>query len=542
MIQSDFITSASRESVVDVAWNHALCEAVAQLFISVVSGTFTMPDHPLRYSWLDYLPAEGLDHPWKLLRSSIVDGLKSEPVLQTWEQKRFRAPIDCRFLLADALHEGEPILPDLAEEVYLASDYSGWHSQLRDLGVRNIHSNELIDRLQADLARRTSRTKTTPANDQWHEAFANLFLPMLQNCAPKAKVLQKRIKMLDVIPLSISHIWVGAPGFSSGAPSNVYFSDTDDTEIPSSVSLKLLNRIASHNPKRRAFYKALGVEECTKSLVFRKIKEAHSSQPRRIKSIAEDLRFLFEAHYTDNDIKSWVWVPLIDDVTTRASILSLYFPSNEEFDMFQLIPDQDAEGIGYLSEALLDASSSRRCVNDEDWKTWLTRTLKARYYPPLTRSPRPSNTLSSEIQLVEQCAPGKFLGLLRAHWDDYQAEAHLVSKELSRCLAPCRSGRRKRLWSSYLPTSEISEKISRIGLLDSKMPLLDLPEVTLDASAYRSWKFLTDFGVKSEPDLKFYMVAMRLKALEVVPNVSHVAQIYQNMAQIATVQNHRNLR
>jgi hypothetical protein len=94
-----------------------------------------------------------------------------------------------------------------------------------------------------------------------------------------------------------------------------------------------------------------------------------------------------------------------------------------------------------------------------------------------------------------------------------------------------------------LPTIEIIAKINELGISDTAIPLLDVGDITLDESAYRSWKFLEEFGVSPKTDMNFYVLAIQAIASgSSQPDTSIVAEIYASMARMATVQDHERLR
>ncbi|KAH7070360.1 hypothetical protein BKA63DRAFT_605622 [Paraphoma chrysanthemicola] len=557
LIQSDFITSASRESVLDCAWNDALCEGVSDLFVSAVTGTFAQPKHQLRFSWLDYLPIQPMDHIWKQLTSSITEKLKLKPVIQSREQRQFKIPCQFRRLLDIALHNDEPLLPDLADEIYLAKEYATRHRQhLSILGVRNISWDDTVRLLQADIVRISSRLKNTPPQDSWHEKFSDLLLEFFAH--PSTFHLQQQVKRLALLPLSASSQWTGAPGVSSGGPQKIYFACVGTTPIPQYLSLSILDRDASTNSKRRAFSKAMGVEECTKATVFAKIKERHlelfggpfgTSGLFSTPDLGHDhFFFLFCQRCSVDDIKTWVKVPLSTGETAKASDTNLYFPSDAEFDMFKLLPTQNTSAK-FLAKSLFNAQPPTPSANNEDWKTWLARVTGARYFPPLTRMVNVTRfgmnhrQLSTEVQDVIKHKPVKFLGLLRAHWDVYQMEANQVKQELRSCQVLCRSGKLVPLHTTYLPTTEMITMVDELGIPARTIPLLSISLNTLDEVTYRSWKFLEEFGVCSKPNMTFLVLAIQAMASEFEsPDISKVTQIYANMAQMATVQHHDELR
>jgi hypothetical protein len=438
------------------------------------------------------------------------------------------------------MHHDAPILSDLLEEIYLAPEYEGRHEdRLTDLGVQMINWTDIVDRLQADLSNTSSKVKTIPANDSWHESFADLFSKAFRR--ESSETVKNRIRKLPIIPLNKVNQWTGTPGFGLGGLSKIYFPVTGTTPIPESLGLNLLDQSASRNIKRRALYKNLGVEECPKATVFTKILLMHSGPFAPAQPI-DHFRYMFYQQYGCGDVRSWIWVPLEDRVMEKARLCDLYFPSAGEFDTYQLLPTHT--DFRFLSIALVDAVLPTVRVDNDTWQTWLARITGAKYHPSLTDVRAFGSTwysLSAALKAVLSHAPTQFLGTLRAHWGEYQSQIHLVSEELRECKVPCTSGTSIKLSKTYLPTLAIREALQVMRIRDAGLPLLKLPE-TLDNSSYRSWKFLEEFGVGSKPDLTFYLLAVGALAQRGEPKISSMIEIFQSMARLATVENHAEIR
>ncbi|UPX10550.1 uncharacterized protein EKO05_0001202 [Ascochyta rabiei] len=553
LIQSDFITAANRETVADCPWNDAIYEGVAQLFVSAVTGTFAQPDHPLRHSWLEYLPMQSMDFPWNQLTSSIkksiTESLRLKPVIQSREQRQFKVPSQFRNLVYSTMHNNEPLLPDLADELYMSSGYADKHRNcFHTLGVKNVTWEDVIRLLKADVVRLSSRLKSKPATDPWHETFSDLMIQPFVN--PSLWHLQDQIKPLALLPLSGSRSWTGAPGVSVGGPRNVYFACVGTTPIPKPLPLSVLDTVASTNPKRRAFAKAMGVEECSKTTVFAEICKRHCETFSTPVIENDQFVFLYRQQCNVDDIRGWVRVPLTAGGTARAKDTNLYFASSGEFDMFKLLPKQNATAK-FLASSLFDAQSPSTLVNHEDWETWLARATGARYFPPLSNTETRGGglfgsfcrVLSPEVRDVAKYKPRKFLGMLKAHWNVYQQESHYVEEELKKCKVHCRSGNLVPLHTAYLPTKEVIETINDLGISGSTIPLLSVSDSALDGLAYQSWRFLEEFGVSPKPDMEFYVLALQAIALgPAQTDSSTVTRIYTRMAEMATVQHHEKLR
>jgi hypothetical protein len=482
-----------------------------------------------------------VDRPWKPLYTLITESLEYKPVAQTKERGLFKAPNQLRKLLEFTKYNNEPILPDLPEEIYLSSGYTSRHiERLQELGVSTMSWTEVLDRLSADLVRPQSRTKTTAATDSWHVAFAEMFQHIFKHHGSEG-VYQERLRRLAIVPLTKPNQWSGCAGYGNRDP--IYFAFTGSTPIPDRISLRLLDRTASKNATRKAFYESLGVKECPKETVFAEIKKAHQGSPTS-SEIIEQLRYMFHQGYNTKDVRSWAKVPIVDGDPVTAYRNTIFFPSDGEFDMYQLVPRKLDKAYVFLSDAILNAELPTVRVNNETWKKWLSRAIGAGSCPKLKAGGLSKSVeLSSEIEAVLTHSPTKFLATLRAHWDEYQKDAFSVAEALRNCSVPCQSGSMKPLQYTYLPTIAVSTEVRRLKLDEKTLPLLDVGDISLDEATHRSWKFLEEFGVKSAPGLEFYRLAIREKATkDTVPNPKEVADIYKCMARMVTLEGHDALR
>src|ERR1700760_5193025 len=82
LIQSDFVTQASREDVFDSAWNRRLVEEVKNAFLSSIDDNDGFLNHDdLRFRWVRYIPTEEIvDDFWRTLRMKIIDSLRHRRV------------------------------------------------------------------------------------------------------------------------------------------------------------------------------------------------------------------------------------------------------------------------------------------------------------------------------------------------------------------------------------------------------------------------------------------------------------------------------
>ncbi|KAF2704317.1 hypothetical protein K504DRAFT_507325 [Pleomassaria siparia CBS 279.74] len=533
LINSDFITSASREGIIDCAWNDEICKAVAQTFANSVQR-FAVAGHPLLYSWLDFLPTAPMEHPWTQLYASIKTKLESMYVFQTWEGRHLKRRLDVRRLSAVHLFEHEPILRDLESDLYIAPEYTARHDKtLGSLGVSPLTCEDVILRLQADLIRPDSRVKTKESKDPWHTAFATLGLHLLRH---SNATLQQKFKQLAFIPLSKPNQWTGAPNMGRGGLDNIYFPYTGTTEIPDDIGLHLLDREASKNSTRKKFYEALGVTECPKETVLAKIETSQRLGGRF--NLSRHLTYLFHYHAQPEQLSPWLKVPIDTNQYVSAQEI-LYFPSDNDYDMDQLLPqDMRADlslDIKVLPWYLVDLNQSRSSVSGESWQDWLEKITKAQYHP---------SDLSQHLKLVLQHNPWKFLGTLRAHQKEY---AHLVQRtedSLRGYAVLCLSRELLPMATTYLPTVEVLEALRNVGIDDDadEFAILDLPDGDLTDVTYREWRFLEDFGARSKPDLNFYESALLNLSSGDQVSLEQVTKLYRSMALLVTVADQEDLR
>ena len=120
-MQSDFITQANREDILESAWNDELLKGVASSFCEAVAAF--SDDHALQYGWMHFLPrADIYDTFWRRLLPEIKTRLSEIPLVQTWNNKKLVKIREARIILPQLRDEnGEPLFEDFHSPVYLAA-------------------------------------------------------------------------------------------------------------------------------------------------------------------------------------------------------------------------------------------------------------------------------------------------------------------------------------------------------------------------------------------------------------------------------------
>ena len=481
-----------------------------------------------------------MEKPWDGLYQSIVQDLKTVPVLETWEQHEFKDPPKLRQLPPHFLFRGEPILRDLHDEVYLAPEYDRYGFKLLEvLGVEVLKWEDIMPRLEKDWVSRKSRIKTKKRDSAWYEAFAELGMTVFK----EGKDMQKRFKKKAVICLSGSNRWTGAPGMGYGGCKKIYFPITGGCPIPDDIGLDSADERASANAKVKNLYAALGVEECPKETVFNAIEASQKLSGGSV-DLSSHLTYLFYHHDQPKKLRSWLHVPT--DRGTKSGSRRIYFASTSAHDLDQLLSSKIRHWNGLKCSVIRaefmekNSSSAVLRIRERTWLTWLQEATYARYYPALTTKDKLH--LSRDLEDVLKYNPIQFLPTMKADWDEYQHTASQINDQLRRCEVLCESGGSHPLESTYLPTSQVLETVQELGLSYSQMPILDLPVENLSNEQYLEWRFLEDFGVRPKSDLAFYQTA--LDELSQSKNVSLglLQLLYKSMAALITYGDYKNLR
>ncbi|KAF2005669.1 hypothetical protein P154DRAFT_316257 [Amniculicola lignicola CBS 123094] len=552
LVHSDFIISPNGNGLATCNWNQVICSGVADAFCDEIGRLIVNDNIALRYSWLDYLPKSPIEGLWSKFHSTIMNKLGNKKILQTWEERRqFKCPSSLERVIPLAIHEGNPILKDFHETTYLAPEYAKKHHHaLKALGVKGMSWGTLIDRLKEDL----SRLGKTPANDPWHEAFANLFIRVLQN--PDCEADREELRELNIIPLN-DGIWTSAFQVGPDGPDDVYFPFTDGVAIPHDISLSLLERDAATNPKRNEFYKALGVKGLSASTVLCRIEITHRRLHEEIPvhSLKRDINdvnsvelvpdysthfaYLFRFGPLPGRILSWLWVPTTAALDIQCASENLYFLSDGEYDTAQLLPrsfqDSANDVVKFIKPSVVDLKPPFTRNDNCSYMDWLRKATGARHYPPLVTYPENGSAMLSRVLLaVLKHSPQKFVSMLKVHWSEYKQDVTLseVRAQLQKCKVPCESEEMIELERTYLPTPTIREALKQLSGA-SWIDLLKLPDVshrnepllgdngvqepphmtlarmsitptTSHLSNMEDWYFLKELGVHTEPDLEFY--------------------------------------
>ena len=541
MIQGDFITSTSRKSVLECDWNGRLRAGVAEAFFNATQQFYS--DDILRYMWLKYLPTLLKGNFEGPLFSLIKGKLQEAPVFQTWQQRTRAYPQNLRILPTPYMHDGMPLFEDLEKEAYLAPEYSCVaQSILVDIGIAYMTGLEFLERLAHDLGRPSSKFRTIPASDWWHETCSQALSLVLSS--PMKEAIQI-IKNQQIIPLrSTSGFasagtgvdeWISAFELENG---QVYFpvaqidktcnttATRDSIFIPYGLQLRLLHEQYSTGTRRRMLFEELRVTSCPVHTVKSAISAVHRqwNTPLGVNSVISHLQYLF---WVSNRHKP-VTAPLIIVGEPRNSKFMagrvtkpFYIKSDSPFDTWCLLkntPELERDKLAsFIADQYVAAESSSARSYGRSWLQWLEEIIGLRRRPPLLEGASSPPRLSPIMLHILENSPGSFVPTLQAHW---AAEYHQIVtssqaiKELiSQTEVQCEQTSPSALSRTYMPTEELKAEAGRIGILEH-MPFLKLPS-PLAGEDPSKWDFLSALGVGTVADLAFYVDMLdHIQALE----------------------------
>jgi len=512
LIQSDFITQASREDVFHSTRNESLLSGVAETFRDAV---LQFCHHPrLQYQWMRYLPSDSIsDEFWKNLRPQIISLLSNTRCLRPWSETSLLLPSQLHRLRTDYKdRHGKPLFEDSIEESYLSQYYTSTDFQsLRSLGTRMTYYNLLIARIQSDLGRANSKMKAITTDEDWHRRAAEAL------SEPFASTINRytlAIKVLDLIPLQDSR-WVSARTIP------IFLPNTGKTPIPSDLGLNLVQPVATLNDARKTLFLHLGVTNALPRNIISLISQRYVglSLPPTIDENIAHLRYLYwnlpeDVLGLDRDIF------LMDQNKRRVYRIThfmkyMYFEEEvEEYGPQQLLqsgpldnPDAPGLAVHFLNAVYLDAVPTGALHHKRSWKQWLTEFAGVRSYPQL-RNPI-DHRLSDEFKYIIEHRPEKLVGLLNCYWSSYEFDMiPAVVIELRNCWVPSDADLAVNLASTFLPLPRLKAMVERLKIAD--FPFLIMPEELTDENE-NEWQFLKQFGVRSSggsDDLHFYLEAL----------------------------------
>ncbi|KAF7958935.1 hypothetical protein EAE96_002461 [Botrytis aclada] len=535
IIQSDFITTASREDIVDSAWNRQLLEEVVATFCSAISDPNGFLEHDtLRYSWIRYIPTTTItDEFWGLLQLRLFDELCTSKFFFSLDGSRW-SPNRLRVL--QNIFRDEHRAPLLADTVagttaYISAFYNASDIPiLEKMKAKHLDTGEFLQRLDQDLVRtHDSRMQTTPLSSPWHTRMANLLISMGQDDSDKMK-----IQKLNIIPLD-SGIWARPLNAS------IFFPNSGGVDIPKGLPLNLVDGKALGNPSRKKLFSQLGVAECSPERIFFLIQQRCLPLVKGCSaSDLQDIKFLFWHHVelaVDYPINMWLWN---GEKYTKASPQKdgwVYLPRCENtyalanlFGTSVPVELRSSNKVRYIVSnyyKILESCGSRHGHTGIEWLCSLgikeTPQLRARN----SKGHFQNLAMSAELNYIAEKLPGSLLGVLQANFIQYIKLPQWDSFFRLKKVPILASSEMRRLYSTYLPLPKLKAIASSLGLEEGCGFLRELDGIS--EFEVIKWNFLRRFGVGVDEDVSFWLKLLKQAGLKDSINPSVVFRIYKKL-------------
>lgn len=516
LIQSDFITQASRQGIHHCPRNYAIRNGICNLFIEAVHYFCHQPS--LQYEWLQYLPGlHIMDSFWSDVRETIFDRLKNNRILLTWKGSLEHPETLQHLTTRHCDRRGRPLFDDLEREVYLSPRYkwSQHAEELSELGVRNHSYESMLDRLDSYLQGDKPRFLDPALDDEWHTKVANLLVRALNSNTRNSEVAQ-RIKRMPLIPISDGSLL-------KNAASGIYFlNDSEGFAIPGDLELEIVHPEALGNPSRKALFDMLGVTHCDPSQVIESILKRYN-RPRvvNLQNSISHLRYLFWS--SGNEVLLDRRIYIMDQherpvyrafvpYGVEIRVDDLYFPTPGIYGTEELSRKLENSGqpteMLFIHQDYLDAVSTEARSNSLSWKEWLQKVGCVRCIPRLRDSH--TDKLSTLFQNIATNHPLTLVGMLKTYWNNYQGEiTPNIIIAVKNTKVPCQNTDvLYPLKNTFFPSTELKRICSQTSILNSFDQFMKPPsEWATDTTD--GWEFLAKLKVGLNLDIVFMKQVLR---------------------------------
>ena len=508
LIQSDFVTQANREDVMFTNRNKEILKGVAEAFQKAMS--YFCDHSSLRYEWMRYLPDDSIiDDFWRQLWPLIRIRLEQTPLLEPFSGKGLCRPNALQRLTQDMCDSsGNPLLPDLRDEVYLSRRYlEKDFGSLQRLGTRELSWSNIIARLVADLGNQTnSRWKNMEELGDWRTRICSMLLkPFLENSLGD---IQERLRRLELIPLH-DNTW------RSPISSKIYLPRSGSVPIPDDLGLNLVHASAVDNAALQKLLTQLKIVQCPTQTVLDSIHARYAATKGpgfKLLGCVSHIRYLYWHLPKDTkSLHSSIRFVSHDNKFLCPKESPLYFPDlSDEYSpaaLFRKSGQLPGCEVQFLHGEYVRAVDETVFHNGHTWRKWLEQVAGIRWAPPLYT--RKSIELSMEFEYIFDHKSDILLELMKLHWQYYKAqmenEDFLKAFKDRRVLQEDKKTRLM-LSTSYLPFPRLKQIIADLQISSSFHFILMSKRLQDDDRNF--WSFVEKFHVRLDDDARFYLFAI----------------------------------
>ncbi|RSL92134.1 hypothetical protein CDV31_015293 [Fusarium ambrosium] len=330
LIQSDFVTNASRQHIVTTARrNVGLRDAISDAFIE---AALEFCNHEtLQYTWMEFLPDKNKVYSdfWSVLVTNIETNVRETPLVRPDSGGPLRLIRSLRILrsaLAD--EENNLLLRDFTLELRISRHYGRSSlAILQNLGLVKFYWNDFIRMVDQDLQSSDSWIKFRVSDGFLQIRIANLLQDYYTNT--KWNRTRSMIEKLPIIPLQDGR-WLAATG-----KEKIFFPDTSGRRVPEGLEFNLVESSAASQSERRKLFETLRVESLSvrsvRERIFKRHKSYWENPGKSIQFYAQQLKFLYSTHDRKTHHKDdYCKVVLIDDgcIQTKSTSSDIYLPDD----------------------------------------------------------------------------------------------------------------------------------------------------------------------------------------------------------------------
>ena len=508
IIQADFITSASREDVLEHnEWNKALSGSIVDAFVLAVER---FAKHPtLCDVWFRYLPRSITDSFFCHVEHKLMSELQHRPILRSSDGRY--APAS-RFIILPASFcddVGAPLIPEAhlpRGSYYLSSDYDPHDRDgfiFRRLGVREMKDDDFLEGLKNMDQAYLFDSKSA----SWHESVATCILRLR---TPFESGIRPEVSMLRILPL-----YKGGWALASSASKFIFAG----VSIPDGLDLQSIAPDIPDSSARYQLFDRLGVTKPNPAAIATKILLAGDS--RSIANHVAYARFFFEHRFVPN-MPPAAQLQLVDEHGKGVQGYEVYLdlpgedgalalrdalsPLEARFlhpDYLSAYPEEVAGNVTEESQAMVNTRS--------EWVAWL------RDFAGVQGAPRVFNghITSDFLNRAPELTANEILASLRTWWPQLSGQ---LTPANARALGeiPVAGRRLDRLY------------LRRVALARAD-PGFELPFVPVDDPEDRQWDFLELLGVPIRLNVQFFLNKLLHMQGQGIKDSEAVEEIYKQL-------------
>ncbi|KAM0437020.1 hypothetical protein ACHAQK_007498 [Fusarium lateritium] len=523
LVHSDFVTDKTRQRIISSSErNNHLKKAVAEAIILAVQDLCKKPG--LEHKWMRFLPQitrNTIDPYWlgidNIIRLQILEG----PLLRPRSQV-FGGLSKISFLKrlpTDYLDQhGAPLLPDLAQEMYLSTGYETQDLDiLSQYGLTYIPNWAIISRLEAFTKSDDWRTRSFENRDEdWHARLARLILKLWNDTQNDWKTAIREMHLIPLVSGDLKQPTMTRCVF--------YEPVIEGIPVPDDLDFPMLLPAAAANADCRKLYEVFGPQVLT----FQRVREKIITMYRDPAEVAKldvaksrnHLVFLYRMEPKDFINKDEQEIMVVFDQKLRIKRPKkeyVYLPGNGPVGPGRILNPPFPDGleppdVSLLHPAYLEDQPTPSAGNERSWTEWLFHIIyceeKIQLFSVRDPPPEADKTYSPEYKFLVKAWPGLTLHRLMLNFQKPNVKKEWLEDKKGSALMRrmeflCTDGVRHPLEETLLPLTKLLERYEKCFASVDSMPFLKLDEPMKDDDIPAWLAFAEHSRIATEEDTKF---------------------------------------